>query len=106
MNSIGDDNHPQEDDALNLNDPADQRPKDTPPNAQEPICIGSGITLPKGGSSPPPKMAGLIQGLTDQIISSVMDQLRDQLPQLRGETIAVSLFIHEETYTHTPPVRT
>ncbi|GAA0143955.1 hypothetical protein LIER_04519 [Lithospermum erythrorhizon] len=101
MNPNGDDNHPHEDDAFNLNNPAAQRTEDAPPNAHRPIGVGFGRTVHEGGSSHSPKMAGLIQGLTDQIVSSVMDQLRDQLSQLRGETHVVSSFLREETYTYT-----
>ncbi|GAA0166321.1 hypothetical protein LIER_21499 [Lithospermum erythrorhizon] len=52
-------------------------------------------------------MAGLIQGLTDKIVSSIMDQLKDRLPYLAGKAPAVSSFVREETYVHPPPpVRT
>ncbi|GAA0166526.1 hypothetical protein LIER_21662 [Lithospermum erythrorhizon] len=75
-----DDNHHQEDDARSQ-------------NVQGPIHIGSARTLPEGGSSHPLEMEGLIQGLTDQILCSVMDQLKERLPHLRGETLMVSSFV-------------
>ncbi|GAA0142748.1 hypothetical protein LIER_35627 [Lithospermum erythrorhizon] len=72
------------DDALNLNNPAAQRPEDAAPIGQGSTHIGSARTVPEGGCSRPLEMAGLIKEMMDQIFSSVMNQLRDQLPQLRG----------------------
>ncbi|GAA0171956.1 hypothetical protein LIER_25876 [Lithospermum erythrorhizon] len=106
INPNREDNHPQGDNALNLNNPAAQRPEDAPPGMAGLIHIGSRRTLPKGGSSYPPGMAGLIQRLTDQIARSVMDHLRERLPHLRRETPAVSSFVREETYMAHPPIRT
>ncbi|GAA0169503.1 hypothetical protein LIER_23973 [Lithospermum erythrorhizon] len=62
----------------------------------------------EGGSSCSPEMARLIQRLMEKIIGSVMDQLKERVPQLMGGTPVVSSFIREdreETYTHTPPIR-
>ncbi|GAA0143569.1 hypothetical protein LIER_35766 [Lithospermum erythrorhizon] len=47
-------------------------------------------------------MAGLIQGPMDQIVNSVMDQLKERLPHLGGEPLTVSSSVREETYMHTP----
>ncbi|GAA0145138.1 hypothetical protein LIER_05396 [Lithospermum erythrorhizon] len=52
-------------------------------------------------------MAGLLQGLTGTIVTTVMQQLREQLPQLRGENPVEISSVKEDgekTYTHTPPV--
>ncbi|GAA0164634.1 hypothetical protein LIER_20226 [Lithospermum erythrorhizon] len=73
----------------------------------EPINIGSERTPLVVGSSQPPEMAGLIQGLTWKIIHS-MEELKERLPQLRGEAPTISSSIREgreETYTHTRPMR-
>ncbi|GAA0154429.1 hypothetical protein LIER_12414 [Lithospermum erythrorhizon] len=53
-------------------------------------------------------MAGLIQGLTGQIVGRVMEELRTQFPTLRDDPSAILSSVREEreeTYTHTPPVR-
>ncbi|GAA0175245.1 hypothetical protein LIER_41875 [Lithospermum erythrorhizon] len=52
MNPNGDDNHPQREDFLNLNNPAARRPEDAPPNAYGPIHNGFGRTLPDGEFTP------------------------------------------------------
>ncbi|GAA0139445.1 hypothetical protein LIER_00984 [Lithospermum erythrorhizon] len=57
MNSNGNDDHPQRNNALNLNDPAAGRNEDAPPKDQEPINIWSGRTPPEACSSHPPEMA-------------------------------------------------
>ncbi|GAA0145594.1 hypothetical protein LIER_05757 [Lithospermum erythrorhizon] len=54
-------------------------------------------------SSHPPEMTRLIQAIT--VTTSIMKQLKEQLPQLRGENPVEVSFIREETYTHSPPVR-
>ncbi|GAA0174052.1 hypothetical protein LIER_27523 [Lithospermum erythrorhizon] len=110
MSPNGNNNNPHGSDALNLNNLAARHPEKAPPNVQVPINIGSEEHCMGGGgeSSHPYEMGGLIQGLTEKIVDSVMEQLRERLPHLRGETPAVSSFIREdreETYTHTPPVR-
>ncbi|GAA0153152.1 hypothetical protein LIER_11464 [Lithospermum erythrorhizon] len=79
MNSNGNDNRPQGDDALNLNNPAAGRNEDAPPNPKEPVHIRSGRT-----------------------------PLKECLPQLSGDALAKSSSVREEreeTYTHNPPMR-
>ncbi|GAA0152452.1 hypothetical protein LIER_10933 [Lithospermum erythrorhizon] len=53
-------------------------------------------------------MAVILQGLTGTIVTSVMQQLWEQLPQLMGEDPVEVLSVREdgkETYTRPPPVR-
>ncbi|GAA0146443.1 hypothetical protein LIER_06395 [Lithospermum erythrorhizon] len=50
-------------------------------------------------------MAGIIHEMTRTIIDSVMQQLREQISQLRKESHMEALSVpeeREETYTHTP----
>ncbi|GAA0166922.1 hypothetical protein LIER_21972 [Lithospermum erythrorhizon] len=105
MNANGIDNRPPGDDALNLNNLVAGRNDDALLNPQEPIHIGSRKMSLEVGSSHPQEMAGLITGLTRQIVHSIKEELRERLPQLRGDTPTISSSIREETYTHTPPVR-
>ncbi|GAA0185921.1 hypothetical protein LIER_33209 [Lithospermum erythrorhizon] len=74
MNSSRNDDHPQRNNALNLNNPAAGWNEDAPPNIQEPINIVSRRTPPE-----------------------------ERLLQLRADAPAISSSIREETYTHTPP---
>ncbi|GAA0173141.1 hypothetical protein LIER_26818 [Lithospermum erythrorhizon] len=92
MNSNGNDN----DGALNLNNPAPGRNEDAPLNPQEPVHIGSGRTLPEMGSSHLPEMVGLIQGRTGKIVHRVLEELKERLPQLRGEAPEISSSIREK----------
>ncbi|GAA0158629.1 hypothetical protein LIER_15600 [Lithospermum erythrorhizon] len=102
------DHRPPGNDELNLNNPVDRKQEDAPADAQGPANLRSGGTMPEVGNSHPPEMAGLIQGLTGTLVTSVMQMLREQLPQLRKENPVKVSFVREdgeETYTHTPPVR-
>ncbi|GAA0166417.1 hypothetical protein LIER_21573 [Lithospermum erythrorhizon] len=96
MNPNGDNDHPQGNDALNLNNPADRHPENTQPNTQGLVNLGSGRTIPEGQSSRSLERAGLIQGLTEQIVGSLMDQLKERIPHLRRETPALSPFVRED----------
>ncbi|GAA0147525.1 hypothetical protein LIER_42960 [Lithospermum erythrorhizon] len=49
MNLNGNNDHLQENDALNLNNPAFRQPEDAPQNVPRPINIRSGRTLPDRG---------------------------------------------------------
>ncbi|GAA0154770.1 hypothetical protein LIER_12658 [Lithospermum erythrorhizon] len=90
---------------MNLNNSLVGWNEDAPPSAWDPINIGCGRTLPEVGSSYQPEMAGLIQGLTGQIVHIVMEEPRERLPQWRGETMAVSSSIREEDKSMPSPRR-
>ncbi|GAA0184426.1 hypothetical protein LIER_31714 [Lithospermum erythrorhizon] len=78
MNSSGNNDHPQQNDALNLNNTAPGQNDDAPPNVQEPINIAP----------------------------VVLEELRARLPSVRKDHPAISSYVREEmerTYTHTPP---
>ncbi|GAA0183336.1 hypothetical protein LIER_30762 [Lithospermum erythrorhizon] len=103
-----DDNSPQGTNGLNSGDPHGQPHNNAPSDAPEPINLRTGGTTRKVGNSHPPEMAGIIHEMTETIIGSVMHQLREQIPQLRGENLMEVSSVREdgeETYTHTPPVR-
>ncbi|GAA0171368.1 hypothetical protein LIER_25416 [Lithospermum erythrorhizon] len=50
-------------------------------------------------------MDGIQQGMMGTIITNVIQQLRERLPQLRGEKPVEVTSIRKETCTHTAPVR-
>ncbi|GAA0185814.1 hypothetical protein LIER_33102 [Lithospermum erythrorhizon] len=82
-------NHPpQRNDGLNLNNLAERHPENAPPNTQGLVNLGSGRMLHEGRSSRCQEMTELIQGLTAQIIGSVIDQLKERVLHLMGETPA------------------
>ncbi|GAA0156297.1 hypothetical protein LIER_13823 [Lithospermum erythrorhizon] len=79
------DNRPAGNDGLNLKNPTERPPESVPVKAAGPINFGSGRALSEVGSSHPPEIAGLIQGITKTIVTSFIQQLREQRPQLNGE---------------------
>ncbi|GAA0168130.1 hypothetical protein LIER_22916 [Lithospermum erythrorhizon] len=79
-------NRPVGNDGLNQYNSADLPPESVPANAQGPVNLETRGTMPEVGCSHPPEVAGLIQGLTGTIVTSVMQHLREQIPQLRDKT--------------------
>ncbi|GAA0184493.1 hypothetical protein LIER_31781 [Lithospermum erythrorhizon] len=78
-----DGNHPQGTNGPNSDDLCDQPQDDASVDAPELVNLRIGGTVPKLGNSHPLKMAEIIHEMTGTIICSVMQKLREQIPQLR-----------------------
>ncbi|GAA0176296.1 hypothetical protein LIER_29309 [Lithospermum erythrorhizon] len=78
--------------------------EDAPANIPELVNLRFGGTMLEVGNSHPPEIAEIIQEMIETIISRVMMQLQEQLPQLRGENLVEVSSIREareETYAYT-----
>ncbi|GAA0160190.1 hypothetical protein LIER_38996 [Lithospermum erythrorhizon] len=71
-------NNPQGIDGLN--------PDEVLEDASESVNLRTGGTMPKVGSSQPPEISGIIDGMKGTIVDSVMQRLWEQIPQLRRES--------------------
>ncbi|GAA0166881.1 hypothetical protein LIER_21941 [Lithospermum erythrorhizon] len=78
-------NNPQRNDGLDLGDLHDQPLNDAPTDIPKPVNLRTGEIVPAVGNLHPPKMSGIYHEMTKAFITSMMQQLREQLPQLRRE---------------------
>ncbi|GAA0172699.1 hypothetical protein LIER_26470 [Lithospermum erythrorhizon] len=75
-----DDNYPQGTEGLNPDDLRDQPQNDVPTDVPEPVNLRTEGTVPEVGNLHPPEMAGIIHEMMGTIIGSVLQKLREQIP--------------------------